>query len=220
MFIHFGRPKRISDLLTPDRVMNKLKREEVRMVLIDDEQFPYLDLLKQHKFNIDTLNDVASLTTLDAYDVILCDLNGVGKKFNEHFQGAYLVKEIFKRYPFKIIISYTGISFDARYNDYLKYADFSVKKDVESEVWVEKLDMAIDRLSNIEKRWERVRDYLLSNNVSLYNVMLLEDNLVRSVEEKQKDAFPANKLTKSLSSDLKSVILSFAGSVAVRLLFP
>lgn len=190
------------------------------MVLIDDEQFPYLDILKQHKFNIDTLGDVTSLTTLEAYDIILCDLNGVGKSFSEQFQGAYLVKEIYKRYPFKIIISYTGISFDARYNEYLKYADFSVKKDIESEVWVEKLDMAIDMLSNIEKRWYRVRDYLLENDVSLFNVMLLEDNLVRSVEDKQKESFPAKKLIKSLGADLKSVIISFAGSAAVRLLFP
>lgn len=220
MFFHLGTPKTIAELHTPERVMNKIKREDVNMVLIDDEQFPYLELLKQHKFNIDTLNNITSLTTLDGYDVILCDLNGVGKNYSEKFQGAYLVKEIYKRYPFKIIISYTGISFDARYNEYLKYADFSVKKDVESEVWVEKLDMAIDMLSNIEKRWERVRDYLLTNNVSLYDVMLLEDNLAHSIEDQRKDRFPSNTLTKRLRTELKNVITSFAGSVAVRLLFP
>ena len=109
---------------------------------------------------------------------------------------------------FKIIISYTGISFDARYNEYLKYADFSVKKDVESEVWVEKLDMAIDMLSNLEKRWQRVRDFLLANSVSLYDAMLLEDNLVRSVEERKKDAFPEKRLTKNLNSDLRDILLS------------
>lgn len=220
MFIHFGTPKRISDLHTPNRALNKLKRENVKMVLVDDAQFPYYDLLRQHKFNIDTLNDVTSLTTLEAYDVILCDLNGVGKKLSETYQGAYLVKEIYKRYPFKIIISYTGISFDARYNEYLKYADFSVKKDVESEVWVEKLDMAIDMLSNIEKRWIRVRNYMLDNNVSLFNVMLLEDNLVKSIEDGEKDKFPSSKLITDLGKDLKEVLISFAGSAAVRLLFP
>lgn len=220
MFIHLGTPKQITELHTPSRVINKLQRENVKMVLIDDEDFPYLDLLKQHKFNIDTLNDVTSLTTLEAYDVILCDLNGVGKQFSKIYQGAYLVKEIYKRYPFKIIISYTGISFDARYNDYLKYADFSVKKDVESEVWVEKLDLAIDMLSNIEKRWKRVRDYLFDNNVSLFDVMLLENNLVESVEKGNKDDFPLNKLTSNLGKELKDVLISFASSAAVRLLFP
>lgn len=219
MFFYLGTPKRISDLHTPNRAMNKLKRENVKMVLIDDDQFPYYDLLKQHKFNIDTLSDVTSLTTLEAYDVILCDLNGVGKKFSETYQGAYLVKEIYKRYPFKIIISYTGISFDARYNEYLKYADFSVKKDVESEVWVEKLDVAIDMLSDIEKRWIRVRDYMLDNNVSLFNVMLLEDNLVKSIDDGEKEKFPSKKLIGDLGNDLKEVLISFAGSAAVRLLF-
>lgn len=219
-FIHFGTPKTISELHTPNRAFNKLKREDVKMVLIDDEQFPYLDLLKQHKFNIDTLDDINSLTTLEAYDVILCDLSGVGKSFNEQYQGAYLVKEIYKRYPFKIIISYTGISFDARYNEYLKYADFSVKKDIESEAWVEKLDKAIEMVSDIEKRWTRIRDYLLDNNVSLFEVMLLEDNLVRSVEKKQKGGFPSPKLIENIGSDLKNILISFAGSAAVRLLFP
>lgn len=220
MFIHFGKPRQISELHTPGRVMAKMKREDVRMVVVDDEDFPYLDILKLHKFNIDTLNDITSLATLEAYDVVLCDLNGVGKSFSEQYQGAYLVKEIYKRYPFKIIISYTGISFDARYNEYLKYADFSIKKDIESEKWVEKLDMSIELLSNIEKRWTKMRDFLLNNNVSLYNVMLLEDNLVKYIESGSKEEFPATKLLNSIGGDLKDVLISFAGSAAVRLLIP
>jgi len=220
MFVHIGTPKQISELHTPNCVLNRLRRENVKMVLVDDEDFSYLDLLRQHKFCIDTLNDVTSLTMLEAYDVILCDLNGVGKCFNKEYQGAYLVKEIYKRYPFKIIISYTGISFDARYNEYLKYADFSVKKDVASEVWVEKLDLAIDMLSDIEKRWNRVRDYLLDNGVSLYDVMLLEDNLVNSIERGDKNSFPSRKLIDNIGKDLKDILISFASSAAVRLLFP
>lgn len=220
MFVHFGTPKKITELQTPNRALNRVNREDVKMVLIDDEQFPYLGLLKQHKFNIDTLNDVTSLTTLEAYDVILCDINGVGKNFSEKYQGAYLVKEIYKRYPFKIIISYTCLNFDARYNEYLKYADFSIKKDNESEEWVEKLDMAIDMVSNIEKRWIRIRDYLLDNNISLYNVMLLENNLVCSIENGEKKGFPSTKLIKNLSSEIKSILISFAGSIAVKLLLP
>ena len=219
-FIHFGTPKRISELHTPQRALNKLKREDVKIVIIDDEQFPYLELLRTHRFSIDTLDNISSLNIIEAYDVILCDVNGVGGNFSEQFQGAYLVKEIYKRYPSKIIISYTGIRFDARYNEFLQYADFSLIKDVDSEVWVEKLDMAIDMVSNVEKRWNRMRDYLLENNVSLYEVMLLEDNLVRSVEKGQRDCFPSLKLIENIGPDLKNAVISFAGSAAVTLLFP
>lgn len=219
-FFHIGTPKRISELHTPNRILGKLKRDDVKMVVIDDEQFPYLELLKMHKFNIDTLDKISSLNILEAYDVILCDINGVGKNFSEQYQGAYLVKEIYKRYPFKIIISYTGIRFDARYNEFLQYADFSVMKDEESEVWVNKLDQAIDMVSNVEKRWNRIRDYLLENNVSLYEVMLLEDNLVRSVEKGKKAGFPSKKLIENIGPDLKNTLISFAASAAVRLLFP
>ncbi len=219
-FIYFGTPKRISDLHTPSRILGKLKREDVKLAIIDDQDFPYLDILKQHKFNIDTYEDLENLASLNAYDIILCDINGVGKKFSQQYQGAYLVKEIYKLYPFKIIISYTGISFDPRYNEYLKYADFSVKKDIDSEDWVEKLDKAIDMVANVEKRWNRIRDFLLSNNVSLLNVLLLEDDLVRKIERKETQNFPSSKLTVNINEDLKQMLISFAGSAAVRLLIP
>ena len=219
LFFHIGKPRRISELQTPNRAISKMKREDVKMVVIDDEEFPYHDMLtRQHKFNIETLKEIDYLTTLEPYDVILCDVDGVGKKFSEQYQGAYLVKEIYKRYPFKIIISYTGISFDARYNEYLKYADFSVKKDVESEKWVEKLDLAIEMVSNNEKRWDRVRDYLLDNNVSLYDVMMLEDNLVRSIERGSTDQFPSISLSSKIGTNIKELLISFAASAAVRLL--
>ena len=102
----------------------------------------------------------------------------------------------------------------------MKYADFSVKKDIESEKWVEKLDMSIEMLSNIEKRWTKMRDYLLNNNVSLYNVMLLEDNLVKYIKSNRKKDFPSTKLLNGIGGDLKDVLISFAGSAAVRLLMP
>ena len=66
----------------------------------------------------------------------------------------------------------------------------------------------------------RMRDYLLENNVSLYEVMLLEDNLVRSVEKGQRDCFPSLKLIENIGPDLKNAVISFAGSAAVTLLFP
>ena len=44
------------------------------------------------------------------------------------FQGAYLVKEIYKRYPFKIIIAYTGSRYDPRYNEYLNMQNIILLK--------------------------------------------------------------------------------------------
>lgn len=219
-FLYIGTPKKISDLQTPGQAIGKLKREDVKLAIIDDEEFPYLDLLRQHKFNIDTYKDIDNLASLNVYDIILCDVSGVGKKFSEKYQGAYLVKEIYKLYPFKIILSYTGISFDARYNEYLKYADFSLKKDIDSEEWVDKLDVAIDLVSNVEKRWNRIRDYLLADNVSLLDVLLLEDDFVRKIQRGKTKKFPSAKLTTNIRDGLRQMLISFAGSAAVQLLIP
>ena len=57
-----------------------------------------IDILQRHKFDIDKFDDIENIESLNAYDIILCDIQGVGTKFNTSYQGAYLVKEIYKRY--------------------------------------------------------------------------------------------------------------------------
>ena len=146
-FIYLGHPKRITDL-GPHLALRQLKddnsvRMSVRMIIIDDEPFPYTDELRHHGYNIEQFHDLETLDSLSAYDVVLCDVKGVGTKFNPELQGAYLVKEIRKRFPFKIIISYTAYESDARYTELLINADFIIRKCDTIKLLSEKLDTAI-----------------------------------------------------------------------------
>lgn len=139
-FRYIGTPKNITDLRSIASKHKQLERKNVKIAIVDNESFPMIEILQRHKFDIDKFDDIENIESLNGYDIILCDIQGVGTKFNEVFQGAYLVKEIYKRYPFKIIIAYTGSRYDPRYNEYLKYAEYNIIKDASSEEWVEKLD--------------------------------------------------------------------------------
>ncbi len=216
---YIGKPKNISDLNTPSLRITPLKRSDIKIGVIDNEPFEMMEVLQSHKFDVNECGDVASLDSLQAFDVILCDIQGVGLRFNKTFQGAYLIKEIYKKYPFKVIIVYSGKTFDARYNEYLKYAEFSIKKDADSEEWVEKLDKALELINNPSNRWIKIRDYLLKNNVSLFNLALLEDDYVdRILNKKSFEDFPNDKTGKNLQGDFKEILKSFAINTMKKLI--
>lgn len=213
-FKFIGELKNISALNTPALKLKQLKRSDVKIAIIDDEPFEKLELLKQHEFNVVKFDDVDVIDTLQVYDIILCDIKGVGKKFNSTYQGAYLMKEIYKKYPFKTIIAYTGIRYDARFNEYLKVADFSVKKDVSSEEWVEKLDKAVELINNPQYKWERIKRYLLEKEVPLFDLALLEDEYVdRILNNKSFHDFPSNRVKKRLDGDVRAILQSLTANL-------
>ena len=218
-FLFFGRPKTIIDLISIIGIRQLPDRNSTRIVVIDDAPFPYLEILQLHGFNIVQIQDVDSLDTISPYDIILCDVQGVGKKFHKEFQGAYLVKEIRKKFPFKYIVSYTAYDNDARYTALLKNADESIIKDENTDVWVEKLDNAIRSVRDIEEQWVKTRDYLLELKVPLFQVALLEDEIVTRIQKKKSFTdFPSIKRTIQLDDSAQNVLFSFIGSAAVKLL--
>jgi len=218
-FRYIGKLKSIDDLKIPDLQLKDDKRNNYNIALIDNEDFPLMELLKGHGFVIDKFEDISSVKQLEAYNIILCDIKGVGLHFNQTYQGAYLIKEIYKAYPFKIIMAYTGSNYDSRYNEYLKFAEYNIQKDEESETWVEKLDDAIKQLSKIEYRWIRIRDSLIKKNVSLLNLALLEDDFVRRViEKKSLEDFPSRRISKSFSREDVAILTSFIKTITKILL--
>lgn len=214
MAIVIGRLRSISDLKTADLLLKKFDRSDVKIAIIDDEPIEIMDILRNHKFNIDVLKNITSINILQGYDIIICDIHGVGEAFSKEFQGAYLVKEIYKQYPFKIIITYTGISYDARYNEYIQHADFSLKKDVSSEEFVEKLDNAISKIQDPIHRWIKVKNYLNEKGLSTSEIALIEDDFVRRILKKKSfDDFPKKKILKRIDPDLVSVLKLFANII-------
>jgi hypothetical protein len=218
-FFYLGHPKTITDLRSIVGMRQINDRSSIRIIVIDDEPFPYSDNLRKHGFNIEQFRDLETLDSISSYEIVLCDVQGIGTKFHQELQGAYLVKEIRRRFPFKYIISYTAYDNDARYTALLKNADISIIKDENTDVWVEKLDYAISSVSNIEEQWAKTCNHLLDLKVPLFQIALLENEVVTKIQNKKSfDDFPNVNKSIELESNAKEVLLSFIGSAAVKLL--
>jgi hypothetical protein len=184
-------------------------RRKVEILVIDDESLPVANLLKKSNFNINHKEDISNIKDVEGYDIILCDIRGVGKEFESSKEGAYLIKEIRTIYPGKQIIAYTGSYYDATYNEYLKFADDVIEKATPIELWVDKLDNAISKLFDPIAQWEKMRMKLLEKDVSINIVGKIESKYVKAIKKKSFDNFEKFSNNLSVSSEVREALINF-----------
>lgn len=85
-------------------------RKKSRILVIDDQVFPYQDLLKRDGYDIDRWAEVESLTKLtDGYfDILLLDINGVGLKESPKRQGLGILEHVKHSNPAQQVILYSS----------------------------------------------------------------------------------------------------------------
>lgn len=84
------------------------RRGATKIAIIDDEEIAGLKNLKSYGYNIVVFNDIDRATDIEEYDIILCDVMGVGLNFSSESQGAELIREIKNNFPSKYVLAYTG----------------------------------------------------------------------------------------------------------------
>lgn len=192
-------------------------RRKISILVIDDEELPNFEYLQRngfyitHKKDIDTINDVA------AYDVILCDIRGVGVNLGSPKEGAFIIKEIRATYPNKQIVAYTGSSYDAEYNSFLANADAVLNKGASLDDWVDILDEQIKKAINIEFQWSRIRTALFIEGLSTVEVAEIESQYVKASSKNKLNNF-SSFIDKLKDSKAKELLFEFAASLATKLL--
>jgi hypothetical protein len=217
MVFMWGKFKSLSELKGVYGDVGASYRTSVKIAIIDDETVPYLESLRNSDFLIHHFKDIESINSMQGFDIILVDIKGVGKKFESDFGGAFLISELRKFYPFKIIVAYTGQSFDASYNNYFSMADDVLKKDIDYDTWVDSLDQYIQLSLDPIKQWKRMREYLLKKEIDLIRLVKLEDEYVTGFQKKL-HIFPSKKNLERLPEDLRSIVNSFAASLIFKVL--
>jgi CheY-like chemotaxis protein len=106
------------DDLRVDRLRGKIGERIVSVAVIDDEPFPYIDPLEQLGYKIKIFNDYTrpkkqstqklKAESFDGFDIILCDIHGVGQAAFHELEGLQVMKTLREQFPFKVIIAYTG----------------------------------------------------------------------------------------------------------------
>ncbi|MEC5386602.1 hypothetical protein VVD49_12770 [Uliginosibacterium sp. H3] len=130
----FGKKKAVEPSCTNvdlDKTLSDVElKKRSKILVIDDLDFAFTDLFRKEGFTIDQWSDVENIdNVLDGrFDIILLDLNGVGKAYSETEQGFYILKEIKEKNPSQLVIAYTNSSWNAGFFKFKDIADLLLDK--------------------------------------------------------------------------------------------
>ncbi|MBQ4631161.1 MAG: hypothetical protein IJB70_09285 [Clostridia bacterium] len=219
MYVYYI-PHRLCELngvnILKEQNLSTLKKM-TSILVIDDRDFTYLEPLKQYEYNISQKNDLNMLTDVEAFDVILCDIRGVGKFLESTFEGANLIKQLKKKYPNKTIIAYTANDYDASFQEYLVYADEIVPKggyDIED--WDSLLTRILKECANPTTQWKKTRKALEEADVQTVDIAKYESDYVKAVKSGKFDSI--RKLYCNSDKKGSQIMIELLSSIAVKLL--
>lgn len=104
-------------------------RKRSRILVIDDGDFPYLKLFRRDGYTIEKWPDVKDLPSLEngEFDVILLDLQGVGKSLSAD-QGPGVLGHIRQVNPAQIVVAYSNAEWSLDYQQFFESADAVLHK--------------------------------------------------------------------------------------------
>ncbi|UCZ56565.1 hypothetical protein LGV61_12675 [Desulfurispirillum indicum] len=136
----------------PDIEFEELKKR-TRILVIDDNPFEYERLFKEARYAIDTWDDIdiKDINSLEngEYDIILLDIQGVGRNFSSE-QGLGVLKHIKTVNPCQIILAYSNADYKLAYQDFFKLANGTLDKAQDFFEYKQKVDHFIRKRFSYE----------------------------------------------------------------------
>ena len=192
------------------------KRLNYKILCIDDQGFSKEDNLRRNNFNITTVIDIDNIEFVSEYDIVICDIQGVGKKLGSDYEGAHLIAEIKKRFPLKKVIAYSGQTFNTDYNSYFQLADLTLNKDTDLEDWIDFLDDLIKSLVDPYEIWISIRKYLIEKNIPTHIVSTIESDYINATMKKDINKVIHSRNFKQISPEIKGVVEGILGSLLLK----
>lgn len=194
---------------------NELKFK-VKILIIDDQKFSFLDEMRNVGFNIQSITDLDDINLATAYDIIISDVRGVGIKLKYDYEGVGLIKALKKHFPYKEYGVYTGNNIDLEMTEFLEHVEM-ISKSFGKDDWEELLTKLVKKVINPKEIWRKMRSYMFESNVPLYDILLLEHKYVNMVNNGQTDfTHFFDDTPNEISRELKDMLIS----VIVKILKP
>jgi CheY-like chemotaxis protein len=104
-------------------------RRRARILVIDDQEFPYQQLFERDGYNVNKQDDVVNLSDLEdgSYDLILLDLQGVGRG-ESNDEGLGVLKHLRAQRPAQIVVAYSEANFGLASQPFFQLADAVLQK--------------------------------------------------------------------------------------------
>ena len=95
-----------------------------RILVVDDQEFPYEVLFRDAGYNITKWDNINSLGDLETgrYDIILLDLQGIGRDLSKD-QGLGVLRHIKKTRPSQVVVAYSNSDWGVQYQPFFELAD-------------------------------------------------------------------------------------------------
>ena len=139
------REKRIVELAFEQFEKVKFK---ARIAVVDDEEVPLIDKLQKDGYNITKYADIIEIDSFirKKYDVLVLDIQGVGKNIAGTKEGWGILSYLKHEYPHLVIIVFTGADWSiTKVKELADVADLVIGKDLEYLDFKSKLDVAIKK---------------------------------------------------------------------------
>ena len=181
MYIRFSKPHLLSEIHKSTLPVADF-RKHFPVAIIDNIPFNRAESLANHNFDVKELGDIKDIAAVAAYPIIACDIRDVGAHFDSPFGGAHLIAEIRKKYPDKYIIAYSAGEYGPEFKKLLDHSDVFLRRGASINDWVDSLDNAIQAVGDPVRRWKRIRGLMLNYDVPAFEIFLLEDAYIRSIQ--------------------------------------
>lgn len=145
-------------------------------------------LKEQCNCNIHTKSDLENLSDAEAYHIIICDNDGVGKMLGDKNKGdgIWLLNKLYREYPDKKYILFSGQDAGLHRIATIKKAelwskDNLVKYSGTDKGFSEEVQRVMNDYADPAKQWEDIRKELLDDGLSIHSVAQLESAYVKSI---------------------------------------
>jgi DNA-binding NarL/FixJ family response regulator len=155
----------------PDPSIDEI-RKRARIVVIDDQEFPYAKLFARDGYTLQKWDDVTNLSDLEDgdYDLILLDLQGVGKAESAKEEGLGILRHLRTRRPAQIIIAYSNADWPLSNQPFFRMADATLPKSADYVDFKQKVDELLQRRFSIGFYVERIQAQLQDHSQELPNL--------------------------------------------------
>lgn len=183
----------------------KPNRDLIRMCVIDDDGFSTKELESLGFNKIRVFDRYTDLDDFKSYNVILCDIKGIGTNLDQT-EGIFVAKQIKQKYPDKIVLQYSGqsvLDYDKYYYENMCIDGF-IEKSQSSKQLVDQLDKYCSVLWDPVAAWEFIEKNLRREKVNNINIAYFEDLYVKCLINNKN--FVAQKKNNNYIKDIIKVI--------------
>lgn len=162
----------------------KVDRNNVKVCVVDDEGF---DINKVHSLGyiqVERKLQFENIGDFEKYDIILCDIEGVGNEFDSVRQGLAVAEQIKSVYPAKIVLIYSGKNVES-YGELPTNVDGILSKVEATTELVKKLDAYYKESIDPIIVWEKTRQQMIDSGIATKTIAIVEDQYCNSMLEKK-----------------------------------